>query len=548
MGLAANSGYAIDCTGGKQLHKDQDIELYLAPLNMDTTLNTVSLYRLKQQPLTFVFCVKSRTETPITLDISVCDKNCSEHNARRLDTRVQASWHKNAYASKSVRVNRKDDTVLIPELLIHDQRLLRRANGESAIRTLANGREHYITGSEYETLQDQDRHGRIHQDASRYSVKDSNQLESVTLIKQATFFVYHEGPIPDSAVYVEITRNDKSTQIEVPLETIDTTLQPAKLVNGIYYRGVLGSDDEQLSSEWKTADQLKDDFSTMINLGILYPTVYIYSEFYRYMAVRNEQPFPKDSIYIIDSKAIQHLKAREWGKYKRRLQYVSGSRSFSQYATKYFYLVDEPDGKTYEAVINAAASIAQEVGVRLFLAGRHEVFREHIVKGVTYVVAYTPSADISRSYHQGGAQILSYANPQIGVYTPTALRENYGFTLIKFGVDGMMPYAYQDIRGSQWSDMDGKYRDHMLTYPVTGGHLLTIHAFQLREAVIDQRFYLTLEHSYQSYLNSCRPTTPLPPPTSVFAKARSPNEQRLYIARLLTQIALITEHCESLAA
>jgi hypothetical protein len=88
--------------------------------------------------------------------------------------------------------------------------------------------------------------------------------------------------------------------------------------------------------------------------------------------------------------------------------------------------------------------------------------------------------------------VFSYANPQVGVENPFVFRKNYGLVLWQQDYDGAMPYAYQHSEGSSWNDFDGRYRDHMFTYPTTDGVIDTLAWEGFREGVDDVRYLTTL--------------------------------------------------------
>ena len=121
---------------------------------------------------------------------------------------------------------------------------------------------------------------------------------------------------------------------------------------------------------------------------------------------------------------------------------------------------------------------------------------------MSYVLAYDLNKGAIAKIREDEGTVFSYANPQVGVIDPASIRFNYGLNLLKNNFDGAMLYAYQDSRGSVWSDFDGRYRDHMFSYPTSDGILNTVSWIAFHQGIMDAGYYQALQNSADQLASS----------------------------------------------
>jgi hypothetical protein len=73
------------------------------------------------------------------------------------------------------------------------------------------------------------------------------------------------------------------------------------------------------------------------------------------------------------------------------------------------------------------------------------------------------------------------------------MRMKAGFFFWKIRASGQTYYTYRQFSDSPFSDLDGRGRDHLVTYPGLDGPVRTVHWECHREGVDDTKYAYTLE-------------------------------------------------------
>lgn len=180
----------------------------------------------------------------------------------------------------------------------------------------------------------------------------------------------------------------------------------------------------------------------------------------------------------------------------------------------YFYGIDEARGKRL-AGQRETWNAMRELGAKIFVAGyRGSNFKLMGDIQDLIVCSGYPSREESTQWHSQGQKIISYGNPQGGCETPDSYRRNFGFLLWQYGYDGCMTYIYhwgatQNWGGknkahrdfaSVWNDFCRKdtYKQHNMVYPTADGVVDTLQWEGYREAIDDLRYMTVLEQRLAS--------------------------------------------------
>ena len=539
-----NSYESKACGNSILIKKINNIEIYLGSLNRFDSSGSPGLYKANNQRIIAEICIKNKEE-PEEITISVCqDESCNRSN-ENYEVKYLTSWYKDGNFQKSVFHDKMKTKVLMPELLIKsgDLILVDKENKKNLIKTIQNNKPVYISSEQFEQLEMPDKNGRIKHDAIKYMITDSGANNARVIDKEQLIYIFERSTDKQTEILISLKKGNENIKLKLPVFNFPITLDEQDISTGIYYRGLFNNYMPTLSSERKTGDQLRMEFSDMIKKGIKYPTVYLYDDYQEYMSIRNEHNFPSDKIFIIDNSLISAIKKNDWSCYRQRIKKIKNDPYFKKYKKLYFYLIDEPNKDKYNYIISRIKQILDEEDVSFFVAGKPQNLLHNIVDRAVYVLAYEPSKAYSKLLNSHNAQAYTYANPQIGVYGPNRIRLNYGFKVISNNYSGIMPYAYQDSRGSQWSDTDHpKYRDHMLTYPTSNGLIDTIHGLSLENAIIDIKYMATLTKLINKFKEKCKLI-----PSSIISEDEINEDDldtlRLNIATMISNYQIKIEEC-----
>ena len=464
------------------------------------------------EPASFVLTAKQYDVPSIRIESSDLISDSDRIVSDAVDIRLVKVWYQAGTAWYDIKRS-TDARRLVPELLVKDDNLIRvdKQNRTNLIRLSTT------TGAEYVDVQHQsDDKRKLLLSADQFPILDAATLQPFTLSSGANKQVWITAHVPDDAkagTYLgTITLSSEGTVIAtVPLrlEVLPFHLSEPVLEYSIYYRGILTDAASTLSSENKTEAQMCIEFKNMIEHGIRNPTVYQYSSDPRALArvldLRKKCGFSSANLYYLGFFIDPKEYGSRPGVLQKRLLDITATANANGFSQTYFYGVDEAVGSELVRQRDAWDFVHHQGG-KVYVAGKtgtSDVVGGHLDM---LVAAGVPVRSEATRYHAVGGRIFSYANPQVGVENPLIYRRNYGILLWQQDYDGAMPYAYQHSEGSPWNDFDGRYRDHMFTYPTIDGVIDTLAWEGFREGVDDMRYLATLVSRLET-LKLCAETT-----------------------------------------
>lgn len=415
----------------------------------------------------------------------------SEYAIDNIDLRWVNQWYQAGGAGKVI--NRLPGRKLVDELLLKNDELVTVSHDKQKnYIKMANGQ--YVDVEEIKP----DLNERSI-DATKYPIEDSERLGAISLNKGQKKKIWITFHIPRTQRpgnyrgHIQFTNRDKIVSSNAyMLEVLPFELGDPVVPHCMYYRGKLELNrSHYLSADWKTKQQLTNEFKNMKDHGISCPTIYQYaerkSELLSYLKIRDDAGLSNDEIFYLGQTlkiATNNAELTKMGSH-----YLSLKRQLPVNSDIYVYGIDEAKGDDLSRQFSTWHYM-RNLGAKVFAAGRKG--NASVVGGKLdmFNAAYEPNIDESNAYHLKKTKIFVYANPQVGVEDPSLYRNNYGFPIWKAGYDGAMTYAYQHTEGlSIWNDFDSdKYRDHVFAYPTTTGVIDTVAWEGYREAVDDLRY------------------------------------------------------------
>ncbi len=397
----------------------------------------------------------------------------------------------------------RDLNVLAPELLLHDDTLVK-----------IEGTENFIKGYNCDGCY-------INISQPRFPLKISNPTEFQT---KENYLIANVKPVDaDTLQPVNISANTLKqfwVTVHIPQDaisgnysgsiTLDSngafpvktialqtevlpfTLEEPVLEYSIYYRSKLTANGS-ISSEDKTEEQFRAEIKNIFSHGVINPNLYGQID-NTYLAkalnIRSETGISNQTLYYLGHPQIQSY-GNDLVGLKNSVTNLKNFLISYGVSQLYIYAPDEKsmDNPENRAQINAV----HEVGGKVF-NGQSKDKANSIVDVLDMaIVSLIPDAVLADKYHSYGHKIYNYANPQLGVEQPETYRRNYGLILWKSGYDGAMDYAYQHSFDFGWNDFDHEtYKDHVMAYPTMNGVIDTIQWEGFREGVNDVRYLTTL--------------------------------------------------------
>jgi len=465
------------------------------------------------EPVSFLV-VPSRDIAGLTVTCSELRSPNDRIPASAVDVKLVKCWYQAFGEPWTGGVSFQRGKVLLPELLLNDDRLVRvdleRKRNFLRVTDPKTGQQRYedVTGK-------------------------NDALTEDLLIRDAAALLPVDGPagharqfyvtvhVPDTAA-AGTYQGDFTIRCEgaaPALLPIRLTVHPFKLApsiveQSIYYRGQLTGYDVPVIDlgNRKTETQYEAEMRDMVAHGVDAPLCYQppggpegMKLMKRVLAIRKEAGVRTDRFFFcawgVGPKDVNDSTRRVLGEMKAL------TRSFG-YREFYNYGPDEPSAERMRKQIEPWRFLRDEIRVQVYLACnsftdstgalRNDLWSQ--VKDVVsaFVVGGTPDPELAALMHDAGMRIYNYANPQCGIEEPLTYRRNYGLLLWKAGYDGAMDYAYQHGFGPHmWNDFDSTdlknpYRDHVMAYATSTGVVDTLQWEGYREGVDDLRYLSTL--------------------------------------------------------
>lgn len=410
-------------------------------------------------------------------------------------------WYQSGGAWESHRIDRKKESLLIPELLLNDPNLIE-VDHSSQINLVSGGGEGKIR-LEGDVLDQR-------QSLEGVAIRDSKKLLPTSLEANTPHHYFLTIQAPGDAVpgiysgHVAVVSGSIKRRFDIAIEVLPYKLNPSPLIYGLYYRGKLKSGTIGISSEWKSEEQLYIELKDMKEHGICCPTNYQrvspktsdesieenIALFRQHMEIRKLAGLSNENLFYVGLLAGGESSLKSLDVFKKNIKIINELASEFGVKKVFFYGKEEQKVDGYSEQLPAWEVVRQNGGA-IFVALDDRYFEDEQL-AIPEIFVYHDEIDleVSEKVKSLNSKILSYSNPQVGVENPALYRSNYGFSLIKNNFDGVMNYAYQDSMGTLWVDDDHKhYRDLAFVYPTIDGIVGTIAWEAFREAVDDTRYY-----------------------------------------------------------
>ena len=421
-------------------------------------------------------------------------------NSKYIDIKYVKVWYQANTAWKNVRKT-NNKRLLVPELLLKDDELIKvdYKNKINYAKLSINDETKYIDISKLDNLKIK-KQLKIHE----FPINDSDSLRPLKLESKSTKQIWFTIHVPDEAIAgkytgkIIVSYSGGEIKIPISLTVYPFTLDQPILEYSLYYRGVLVSDDENtISSEIKSEEQMRLELINMLEHGVTNPTIYQshneLSKFEKILKLRQELGVSNHNIYYLGMNT---------GKYtnKSSLNYrYEMFKKLKKIADKYgveniyIYAVDEAEISQLKGQYPVWNKI-HELGGKIFGAAWRKNNSPYIAGRMDLLIyGIPPDVNENMKLKSKGTSVYRYSKPQVGVENPEIYRKSYGLLTWKNGFDGVMNYAYQHSFGFIWNDFDHyKFRDHVFAYPTANGVVDTIAWEGFREAVDDVRYLSTL--------------------------------------------------------
>ncbi len=420
-----------------------------------------------------------------------------------VDVRLVKYWYQGGTAGEAIEAG--PGRRLVPELLVKNSALLRvdRRNKRNALWVPRGDGGRYIDA---EMVYKKDRHQYSRVTVDEFPIADSPSLQPFALEAGDSQDLWLTFRAPEGSIAGdyrgELKLLDADTGEVLATHAIQWRLHAFELarsreLNSIYYRGQLASRGT-ISSEYKSAEQLRAELVNMREHGIDNPTVYqayhddIHgSRLDDYLLLRKQLGFDNQELFYLGM-TLGHPRLypdrNKLDRATRRLEKVLRRHYVHDF---YIYAMEELDQRRMRALYPLFAD-ARERGYKLFTTGYDGTW-DVIGAALSLYIAKDLSVEKAARVNAAGQRIFMH-KPQGGVEDPARYRKQFGVDIWRHGYDGIMPYAYQSDYHFPWNDFDDpKYRDHAFTYPTRDGVIDTIAWEALREAIDDRRYLASLQ-------------------------------------------------------
>lgn len=492
-------------------------------LNTDKSFSSATLLIDQTEPVSFIL---QNFESSDSLIQNISIVGTTKTPGIEYDFRVVKNWYMGSRSSYIVTKNELANPILTPELLIKDDSLIK--VDESAkinyLRVFESNHFYYQNISNPNILMP---NSAIVQDANKLQpfVIKSNRGKQIWLNISTGRFV--APGVYSVKVLVSYRQNSslKSLMIPFTIEVLPLKLRDRVLSHSVYYVGQL-RDGLKLLSTPKNINQYIAELKNLKAHGVIYPTQYIggdeESKIVQYLKIRSALGFPCDKNYFLNGIATANLGSlNNLESNVSKLIRIVKENTSCKTPQVFFYGLDEVVGEKLVAE-SKQWDIVHQAGGRVFTASyagditvnKMTTNLDSLIFGATL---YNPKSIDVLTMHKLNKEILLYNYPQTGVPDPFIYRKNYGYYLVTHNFTGAMPFAYQfgfpeqhkrhtdgDLSGglcfssktsycSVWNNFDdGKFYDHMFTYPTTDGVIDTVQWEGYAAAITDTRYYYTL--------------------------------------------------------
>lgn len=441
------------------------------------------------------FVIRAGAAALNDVQIHVSDLVSKENGARLKRESVELRLIKNWYqAGDSIRRERGDFSVLTPELLLHDNDLVRidPIHNANLIRDMKR-------------IEDSERLLPFH-----VPIRTNQQVLLTTLIPDDALAGNYQGQI---VIQFRIGDQQQLDRLSLSITVLPLTLPDPIIEYALFYTSRLAIDaSPTVNAAEKTAIQMLKDFILIREYG--FTNVAIGHKF-RWKRAKQADLEDLDETMIL---------LRRAGFTTRKFLYVD------------WQVTDSHSDEMYTAKIDQLTALAAKHGFtelyvyhqderspRQLFAERRSLITTHArgaksfvatsakdigkLKGLLDIAILnrTRGADALKEVRAAGIIPWAYDNPQAGEEKPGTYRNVYGINLWLAGFDGTCAYAYQTgSHGdpSGWDDWGGdRWRPHILAYPTLTTPIPTLQIVGWREAIDDVRYLTLLLQSNQNNAN-----------------------------------------------
>lgn len=451
-----------------------------------------------------------------------------------VDLRVVKCWYQNANGNK----------VLIPELLLHDDAL---------VRVDYEKKENYVRlsfpqGEKYFRASDPDMPADVIWDPGTYN-RDRTMFRNEDYpIKDAPRFVPVDIPAGHNKQFWLTVRVPEGTKtglyegtmelvaqgkllgsVEIKINVLPVKLPPAFDICTIYGMPQLNLYNRgTVRAERKTEQQFRAMIENMYAHGITHPRFNVNAKGYLGLSLFDEEIIRKELAIIreiipTDKQPFLGPSITElvggmgspppivWKLTPEQKQELQENAAriirFAQaygYGDVYFYGIDEATGDRLAGQRELWEAVREAGGKVFVTGGKGETGNLELMGDIQDMfVSYDhPSREEAEEWHGLGHKILSVWNAAgryggrlgSGREDPEAHRRNYGLMIWKSNYDGTSYYAYTEWFA--WNDFDkGKTgRSCAMVYPTVDGVIDTVQWEGYREGVDDVRYAVMLEN------------------------------------------------------
>ncbi len=475
---------------------------------------TVNIAPGEYEPISFVIHAKTALKN-IRIEASDLLSKLNKISKNNMDIKIVKAWYQRKTSIASPVSTKDMKGVLVPELLLNNDKLIKVDYNNKNNYALINGK--YVLISQRKVINA--KKARI-PSIKDFPIEDSKKLEDFDIKENQNKQIWITAYIPvskKSGIYegeLKIYSGDNIIKtLKLKINVLPFKLEKAGIISSMYYRTYINEKNSgSISGEYKTRQQFSNELKDLVSHGVDTPTI-----FQAFMIKNNkflDEYLSYMKKYGLNTKTAFNLGVITVPKdYKNKPDLVNRLVSnyqkqdviFKKYGTKNLYVMgkDEAKGKNIEAQFPAWRAI-HKVGGKIFEAGYlDEAIDRTGLLDVLVVNLFSAPPDTNvkkfiREYRKNG-KIFIYSFPQTGVEDPYIYRRNYGFKIIELNVDGIMDYAYMHGMHNIYNDFDHTtYKDINFVYPTATGVIDTVQWEGYREAMDDIKYFRTLEKAVLS--------------------------------------------------
>ncbi len=397
-----------------------------------------------------------------------------------IDVRVVKVWHQSA--SEMRRIAKGEKKRLVPELLLHDDDLVRvdHKHHVNLVRT-------------------------------RPLIADSKELLPFSIPAHSNKQIWLTLRAPESisagkfhgtiSVNWSVDGRLKDRRVPITVNVLPFRLEPVRQRIGMFYLGRLTSDNRiRLGSRGKNQNQMLSEFTDMKDHGVnvigldhkfdLNRKSKSLQTLARTVDILHDAQFPTDELVYLDwavtgsdsptkyQKKISSVTKTLASKGVRRIGiYNADERHYDYLITRKHTFEISHNNNAFNIVALTRPAIALKLGSLLDIA-----ILQH----------KTPPGQL-KILTNNGTVPLAYGLPHAAEEKPATVRFTYGYGMILRGFQGVFSYAYQ--AGDCWNDWfnweNSNYRANCMAYPTVDKPIPTLQWEAFRNATNDLRYLET---------------------------------------------------------